>query len=89
VPDVDERVSAASIGGSRAMTLSSGDENVVELLAQSNDIVVGRVAAVTDDIGDVRRLQVPSVRPAGPAADRGRQSKDDAVANGTPEIHPR
>ena len=32
------------------MTVSSGDSNIVELLSQSSDIVVGRVEAVTDGI---------------------------------------
>jgi hypothetical protein len=41
----------AAIGGAHAMTLSS-DANIVELLGQSNDIVVGKVAAVTDGIDD-------------------------------------
>jgi hypothetical protein len=45
-------VLGASIGGARAMTLSGGDANIVELLAQSNDIVVGRVDSVTDGIDD-------------------------------------
>lgn len=40
----------ASVGGAGAMTLSSGNANIVELLAQSNDIVVGRVQSVTDGI---------------------------------------
>jgi len=43
-------VTLAAIGGARAMTLSAGDSNIVELLQQSNDIVVGRVEAVTDGI---------------------------------------
>jgi hypothetical protein len=34
------------------MTLSSGDSNIVDLLQESNDIVVGRVALVTDGIDD-------------------------------------
>ena len=34
------------------MTLSSDNSNMVDLLAQSNDIVVGRVASVTDGIDD-------------------------------------
>ena len=42
----------ASVGSTNAMTLSSGDANIVELLAQSNDIVVGRVTSVTDGIDD-------------------------------------
>ena len=45
-------VLGAAIGGANAMTLSSGDANIVELLAQSNDIVVGRVDSVTDGIDD-------------------------------------
>jgi hypothetical protein len=39
-------------GSARAMTLASGNENIVELLAQSNDIVVGRVDSVTDGFDD-------------------------------------
>jgi hypothetical protein len=42
----------AGIGSARAMTLASGNENIVELLAQSNDIVVGRVDSVTDGFDD-------------------------------------
>jgi hypothetical protein len=34
------------------MSLTTDAGNIVELLAQSNDIVVGRVEAVTDGIGD-------------------------------------
>jgi hypothetical protein len=45
-------VFAAAIGGARAMTLASGDGNIVELLAQSNDIVVGQVETVTDGIDE-------------------------------------
>ena len=45
-------VLGAAIGGAHAMTLSSGESNIVELLAQSSDIVVGRVATVTDGIDD-------------------------------------
>ena len=45
-------VLGTSIGGARAMTLSGGDANIVELLQQSNDIVVGRVDSVTDGIDD-------------------------------------
>jgi hypothetical protein len=45
-------VLVASIGGARAMTLAADDANIVELLAQSNDIVVGRVDSVTDGIDD-------------------------------------
>ncbi len=42
----------AAIGGAHAMTLSSGDGDIVELLSQASDIVVGRVATVTDGIDD-------------------------------------
>ena len=44
---------AALLAGSaaHAMTLS-GDPNIVDLLQQSNDIVVGHVASVTDGIDD-------------------------------------
>ena len=42
----------AAIFGARAMTLSSGDTNIVEILQQSSDIVVGKVAAVTDGIDE-------------------------------------
>jgi hypothetical protein len=34
------------------MTVTAGDTNIVELLTQSNDIVVGRVDSVTDGIDD-------------------------------------
>jgi hypothetical protein len=39
----------AAVGSAHAMTLT-GDANIVELLQQSNDIVVGKVANVTDGI---------------------------------------
>ena len=39
----------AAVGSAHAMTLT-GDANIVELLQQSNDIVVGKVASVTDGI---------------------------------------
>lgn len=42
---------AAAVGSAHAMTLS-GDANIVELLQQSSDIVVGRVANVTDGIDE-------------------------------------
>lgn len=42
----------AAGGRAHAMTLSTGDANIVELLQQSSDIVVGNVAAVTDGIDD-------------------------------------
>jgi len=45
-------VMLAAIGGAHAMTLSVNDANIVELLQQSNDIVVGRVDSVTDGIDD-------------------------------------
>jgi hypothetical protein len=45
-------VVGASFGSARAMTLSSGDANIVELLQQSSDIVVGHVDSVTDGIDD-------------------------------------
>ena len=41
-----------AIGSASAMTISSGDTNIVELLSQSNDIVVGHVYSVTDGIDD-------------------------------------
>jgi hypothetical protein len=41
-----------SAGSARAMTLAPGNDNIVELLAQSNDIVVGRVDSVTDGFDD-------------------------------------
>jgi hypothetical protein len=41
-----------AVGGAHAMTLSAGDSNIIELLTQSNDIVVGRVDTVTDGIDD-------------------------------------
>jgi len=41
-----------AIGSASAMTISSGDTNIVELLTQSNDIVVGRVESVTDGLDD-------------------------------------
>jgi len=40
----------AAVGSASAMSLSSDSTNIVELLQQSNDIVVGRVALVTDGI---------------------------------------
>ena len=42
----------AAVGGAKAMTLSGGNSNIVELLQQSNDIVVGKVGAVTDGIDE-------------------------------------
>jgi hypothetical protein len=39
----------AAVGSARAMTLT-GDANIVELLQQSNDIVVGQVSNVTDGL---------------------------------------
>jgi hypothetical protein len=42
----------AATGSTHAMTLTTGDANIVELLAQSNDIVVGKIEAVTDGIDD-------------------------------------
>ena len=42
----------AAVGGAHAMTLSTGDANIVELLEQSSDIVVGHVASVTDGIDE-------------------------------------
>jgi len=45
-------VAIAAIGVSEAMTLSADNANIVELLSQSNDIVVGKVEAVTDGIGE-------------------------------------
>jgi len=39
----------AAAGSAQAMTLT-GDTNIVELLQQSNDIVVGQVASVTDGL---------------------------------------
>src|SRR5262245_2954422 len=39
----------AAVGSAHAMTLT-GDANIVELLQQSSDIVVGKVASVTDGI---------------------------------------
>jgi hypothetical protein len=45
-------VTIAVAGKAHAMTLSSGDTNIVELLQQSNDIVVGKVEAITDGIDD-------------------------------------
>lgn len=45
-------VLAASIGKAPAMTLSAGDANIVELLQQSSDIVVGRVAKVEDGLDE-------------------------------------
>jgi hypothetical protein len=41
-----------AIGSASAMTMSSGDTNIVELLTQSNDIVVGRVESVTDGLDE-------------------------------------
>jgi hypothetical protein len=45
-------VLAAAVGVSEAMTLSVSEANIVELLQQSNDIVVGHVNAVTDGIDE-------------------------------------
>ena len=45
-------VFCAAIGGAHAMTMAAGDSNIVELLSQSSDIVVGRVDSVTDGIDD-------------------------------------
>src|SRR5262245_23437356 len=45
-------VLAAAIGAAQAMTISTGNTNIVELLSQSNDIVVGKVASVTDGIDE-------------------------------------
>jgi hypothetical protein len=45
-------VCLAAIGTAHAMTLSSDSGNFVELMQQSNDIVVGKVTSVTDGIGD-------------------------------------
>ncbi|HEX4824182.1 MAG TPA: hypothetical protein VFV19_07695 [Candidatus Polarisedimenticolaceae bacterium] len=45
-------VLAAGIGGARAMTLTGHDNNIVELLQQSQDIVVGKVANVTDGLDE-------------------------------------
>jgi hypothetical protein len=42
----------AAFHAAHAMTLSAGDANIVELLQQSSDIVVGSVATVTDGIDD-------------------------------------
>jgi len=42
----------AAIGGVHAMSLSADDANIVELLQQSSDIVVGHVASVTDGIDE-------------------------------------
>ena len=42
----------AAVGGAQAMSLSVDSANIVELLQQSNDIVVGRVDAVTDGIDE-------------------------------------
>ena len=42
----------AAIGGARAMTLSGSDTNIVELLRQSKDIVVGTVENVTDGLDE-------------------------------------
>src|SRR4029453_2675154 len=53
-------VLVAAIGGARAMTLSAGDANVVELLQQSSDIVVGTVHTVTDGI-DERGIEYTEV----------------------------
>jgi hypothetical protein len=38
-------VLGAAIGVAHALTVSSGDSNIVELLSQSSDIVVGNVEA--------------------------------------------
>jgi hypothetical protein len=45
-------VTFAAIGGAHAMTLSSDNANIVDLMQQSNDIVVGRVDSVTDGLDD-------------------------------------
>jgi hypothetical protein len=42
----------AVVGGAHAMTISSDSTNIVELIQQSNDIVVGRVALVTDGLDE-------------------------------------
>jgi hypothetical protein len=42
----------AATGAAQAMTLSSAGANIVDLLTQSNDIVVGRVASVTDGLDE-------------------------------------
>ena len=41
----------AAVGSAHAMTLT-GDANIVDLLQQSNDIVVGKVASVTDGLDE-------------------------------------
>jgi hypothetical protein len=43
-------VLVAAVGSASAMSLSSDSANIVELMQQSNDIVVGRVDFVTDGI---------------------------------------
>ncbi len=43
---------AAAASSANAMTVAAGESNIVELLAQSNDIVVGKVEAVTDGIDE-------------------------------------
>lgn len=45
-------VAAASIGEVSAMTLSTGAANIVDMLEQSNDIVVGQVTKVEDGIDE-------------------------------------
>ena len=45
-------VLVAAIGGARAMTLSGSGTNIVELLQQSQDVVVGKVAKVTDGLNE-------------------------------------
>ena len=50
----------AAIGAAHAMTLSVDSANIVELLQQSNDIVVGKIEAVTDGIDD-RGIQYTEV----------------------------
>ena len=45
-------VLGVAIGSVHAMTLTAGDTNIVELMQQSSDIVVGRVESVTDGIDD-------------------------------------
>jgi hypothetical protein len=53
-------VLAVAIGGVQAMTLTVGNTNMMELLGQSNDIVVGRVLSVTDGI-DERGIEYTEV----------------------------
>src|SRR5262245_8359701 len=65
---------AALAGGrSMAMTISTGNTNIVELLGQSNDIVVGKVDAVTDGI-DERGIEYTEVTLNVTEAIRGRLS---------------